>query len=145
MVASAWGSDVDGGAEPTGDAHLGERDGEAALADVVADSHQPGADRRVQAAVARRCVGSGAGTDAGPVGAPRTQVEVAAGELGVGVADQESTLPARLEVGRDAAVGVGHVGDGGDHERGRHAWRCAVGCRGTRCSASPCPTTNGAP
>ena len=64
--------------------------GQPALADVVARPHEPGPDRGVEAAVAGRRVGIGLRRDTG-VGARRAgdEVEVAAGELGSVVAEQQ--------------------------------------------------------
>ncbi len=76
------GERVDHGAETPGDAQLGQGDGEAALADVVARLHEAVADRVVQPAVAGRRLGIGlrGGADADG-GRPEHEVEVAAGEL----------------------------------------------------------------
>ena len=128
VARSAWGSASTVDAEPPGDAQLGEGDGEAALADVVARLHEPGADRRVQPAVAGRRVGIGlrarrrrrrARRARGRGGCRRTP--------GPCAPSSSEHVARRRQLGGDAAADVGHVGDGGDHERRRHGVALAVG------------------
>ena len=105
-------------------------DGEAALADVVACA-RPGrrGSPRAGGGSAPGAPGSGCGRRRRRrPAAPMHEVEVAAGELARRVRRRAGrTSPASLQVGRDARVGVGHVGDGGDHQRRRHGVACAVG------------------
>ncbi len=91
----------DGDAEPAGDAHLGQRHGQPALADVVAGLDETVADRPVQAAVALRRGGIGRRHDTGLIGrAPATRSRVTPGELGSGRAEQDARrCPARLSTG----------------------------------------------
>ena len=127
------GQRVDGGAEPAGDAHLGERHGEAAFADVVARLDQTGADRGVQAAIIGRSVGYRCGRHAGTARSAAHHVEMRTGELGAGLADEEQDVAGLGQIGRDAVVGVGHVGDRGDHQRGWHGVALRRRSPRTRC------------
>jgi hypothetical protein len=93
------------------------------------DDDEPGADRRMQragsvrahrdrAAVPRRGVELRCAVD---------EVEWEPANSGVGLADQHQDVAGLGEVGGHAVVGVGHVGDRRDHERGWHGVPFAVG------------------
>ena len=128
------------GAEAAGDAHLGQRDGQPALAEVVARAHEPGADRRCSAPVAGRARRDRAAAPRRRLGRRRR----ARGRGGCRRTRRRSrraastTLPGAVELGGDAAPDVGHVGDGGDDQRRRDGVALRRRRRCTRCSASPC-------
>ena len=65
----------------------------------------------------RRAVGAG------------EQVEVAAGEVLAGVADENENVAGRGQLRRHAPVDVGDMGDGGDHQRRRDGVPLARRCR----------------
>ncbi len=102
------------------------------------DRDEAGADRLVRGCGSAGGV-AGRARAPGLAGVAEHEVEVAAGELAArSPPTRTSTLPARLRSGVTHGVGVGHVGDGGDHERRRHRVALRRRRRGTRCSASPC-------
>ena len=115
--------------EATSDRHLGEGHGESTFAQVVTRQDAARQDRRMHPPVAIRSVGVGAGHGAVAwvVEPAEHRTEVAAAELGRCVADEYQLIAGGLQVWRDHGISVGYVGNGGDHEGGRHTVAFAVG------------------
>ena len=110
-------SDLDAGAEPTSDAHFGDRDGEPTLADVVACTNGAHSDRFVDSPVAGRGMLIGCWYDT--TRRERNGMhhrEVASAEFVGDVTDVYQHVPRLSELGSAQSFDVGNVGDGRDSE-----------------------------
>ena len=104
--------------EPTGDAHLGKRNGEAAFAHVVARHDQSRLHGGVKQAIVHRGIGIRCRRHTGIIGLALHEVEMRTSEFGLCGADQHQGVPWSEQVGGHTPIGIGHVADRSDHQSG---------------------------
>ena len=143
-LSSACGTcvEVDSRAKAAGKGHLGDRDGQAAFAQVVAGADQARRESpRARAAKVRRATaGSTCGT--WPPRSPWTRAKCEPPSSFFVVADQVNQVAGLLQIHRHAARDVVDLAQGADQQRRRNGdrLRSAVGVddSGIRCSGCPC-------
>ena len=115
-------------AESAGDAHLGDRHGEPTLADVVAGTDETRPDRPVETSVSlgRVEIGCRRWTRVARWSCDWTMSRCDPANSARVPPDEHQHVVRRRQVGGDARVGVGHVGDRGDHQRRRHGVALSV-------------------